>query len=76
MLCSALTAGDHGIIATNTEREKTPTEIVILSRYEKICTGEVDQSNQHGLIVPVQSIAPGISSVVVDSRAEYAVNQR
>ena len=39
------------------------------------CTGEVDQSDQRGLVVSVQAvrIAPGTSYVVVDSRAEHAV---
>ena len=39
------------------------------------CTGEVDQSDQHGLIVRVQPIAPGASYVVVDSRVEHAAKQ-
>lgn len=40
-------------------------------------TGEVDQSDQRDIIVPVEPVAPGNSSiaVVVDSRAEHAAKQ-
>ena len=37
--------------------------------------GRIDQPDQRVLILPVQPIAPGASSVVVESRAEHAVKQ-